>query len=143
MITMSGMLIMKIINSSYSKYVDTETGIRAFDSVLVLLNRASLGYMDIRGRANKILTQLWGVHRDFKTRREEEPGLKIKSRLGASLLHDELWMWREQFAGQRGAAQSSTAPAINETAACELNCLNFRLVQVSNSYRQHLLTHAR
>ena len=132
MITMGAMLIMKIINSSYSKYVDTETGIRAFDSVMVMLKRASVGYMDIRGRASKICTQLLGVHRDFKARREEEPGLKVKTRLAASLLHDELWMWREEFAGQRGAGQSSAAVPSSQTAQCKPDHRNIVLIEISN-----------
>jgi hypothetical protein len=111
----SGMLIMKIINSSYSKYVDIEGGKLAFNKVLALLRRASLEDNDVRGRGGKILAQLWTVHHSRTVRREQEPSLRVKSRFGASVLHDGLWAWREEFGGQASPQPRSPQPVSNPT----------------------------
>ena len=106
----AAMLVMKIINSSYSRYVDTERGKRSFNIVLGLLRRAVLEDNDIRGRGGKILAQLWTVHHSRAVRRVQEPNLKVKSRLGASVLHDELWTWREEFGGQERSPARQSGP---------------------------------
>jgi transcriptional regulatory protein LEU3 len=111
----SGMLIMKIINSSYSRYVDTEGGKLAFNKVLALLRRASLEDNDVRGRGGKILAQLWTLHHSRIVRREQEPSLRVKSRFGASVLHDGLWAWREEFGGQAGPQSGPSQPISNPT----------------------------
>lgn len=96
----AGMLVMKIINSSYARYVDIEEGKRSFNIVLSLLRKAILEDNDLRGRGGKILAQLWTIHHSRTIRRGQEPNLKVQSRLGASVLHDGLWAWREEFGGQ-------------------------------------------
>jgi transcriptional regulatory protein LEU3 len=111
----SGMLIMKIINSSYSRYVDIEGGKLAFNKVLALLRRASLEDNDVRGRGGKILAQLWTVHHSRTVRREQEPSLRVKSRFGASVLHDGLWAWREEFGGQASPQSGFSQPISNPT----------------------------
>ena len=109
-LTVAGLLLMKILNSSYSSYLDIEQGKKAFSDVLVMLRKASVEDNDLRGRVSKILAQLWSVHRSSSLRREQEPSLRIKSRCGASLLHDSLWIWREEFGGQ-AAVHSNGANA--------------------------------
>lgn len=109
-LTVAAILLMKIISSSYSRYVDVESGKSAFNSVLSMHRRASVEDNDLRGRAGKILAQLWSVHQSLAVRREQEPTLNIKTRLGASVLHDSLWMWREEFGGQRATASVSSQP---------------------------------
>ncbi|KAN0099888.1 hypothetical protein V8E51_013663 [Hyaloscypha variabilis] len=111
----SGMLIMKIINSSYSRYVDIAGGKLAFNKVLALLRRSSLEDNDIRGRGGKILAQLWTVYNSRTVRREQEPSLRIKSRFGASVLHDGLWAWREEFGGQASPQSGPSQPVSNPT----------------------------
>jgi hypothetical protein len=109
-LTVAAILLMKIISSSYSRYVDVESGKSAFNSVLSMHRRASVEDNDLRGRAGKILAQLWSVHHSLAVRREQEPTLNIKTRLGASVLHDSLWTWREEFGGQRATASVSSQP---------------------------------
>jgi len=111
----SGMLLMKIINSSYSRYVDIEGGKLAFNKVLALLRRSSLEDNDVRGRGGKILAQLWTVHHSRTVRREQEPSLRVKSRFGVSVLHDGLWTWREEFGGQTGPQSAPSQPISNPT----------------------------
>lgn len=100
-LTVSGMMIMKIINSSYSHYVDVEEGKKAFNNVVTMLRKASVEDNDLRGRVSKIISQLWGLHHSLNLRKESDPVIRLKSRRSASLLHDSLWMWREEFGGQR------------------------------------------
>ena len=97
---MAAILVMKIVNSSYSQYIDLESGRRAFNTVLSLMRKCSIEDNDLKGRMSKILAQLWGVHRSDPARRDQPPSLTIKSRFCASILHDSLWLWRERFGGQ-------------------------------------------
>jgi transcriptional regulatory protein LEU3 len=109
----AGMLIMKIIYSSYARYVDIESGKRSFNVVLGLLRRATLEDNDLRGRGGKIMAQLWTVHHSRTVRCEQEPNLTVKSRGGISVLHDGLWSWREEFGGQKGPPSGPSEPVSN------------------------------
>jgi transcriptional regulatory protein LEU3 len=117
-LTIAAMILMKIVNSSYASYIDTEEGKRAFNTAASLLRKSSVEDNDLQGRVNKIIAQLWNLHRNLNLRKEEEPTVHIKSRWGASLLHDSLWMWREEFGGQKALppklnATTSTSPSSN------------------------------
>jgi hypothetical protein len=111
----AGMLVIKIVGSSYARYVDIEGGKRSFNTVLGLLRRATLEDNDIWGRGGKILAQLWTVHHSRTVRREQEPNLTVKSRFGASVLHDGLWTWREEFGGQGGPSFRPSTLTLNPT----------------------------
>lgn len=101
LLTVAAMVLMKIVNSSYASYIDTEEGKRAFNTASSLLRKSSVEDNDLQGRVNKIIAQLWNLHRNLNLRKEEEPTVHIKTRWGASLLHDSLWTWREEFGGQK------------------------------------------
>jgi hypothetical protein len=139
MLTIAAMVLMKIINSSYAAYVDTEGGKRAFNAVLSLLRKSSVEDNDLQGRVSKIIAQLWGLHRTLNLRREEEPIIHIKTRWGASLLHDSLWMWREEFGGQRAApsalnASISTPPTYSRstsTGKISIDSFKYRVTMVN------------
>ena len=100
MLTVAALLQMKIVNSSYSRYIDTESGKKAFAAVIAMLGRASLKANDLHDRVRKIMEQLWTMHHSLVVKRKQEPSLNVKSRLGASVLHDSLWVWRQEFGGQ-------------------------------------------
>ncbi|MCJ1390034.1 hypothetical protein MMC18_002892 [Xylographa bjoerkii] len=102
-LTIAATVLLKIINSSYSVSVDHASGKQAFNSCLRFLRRASVEDNDLPGKGSRVMTQLWGVHRSFVAERVKEPRLKLKSRLGASVLHDSLWTWREELGGQPDA----------------------------------------
>ncbi|KAH8820272.1 hypothetical protein F5884DRAFT_41102 [Xylogone sp. PMI_703] len=108
LLTTTGMMLMKIINSKYSHFIDVTEGKKAFNSVVTMLRKSSVEDNDLRGRGSKIISQLWGLHHTLNSREEREPVIHMKSRRSASLLHDSLWMWREEFGGQRNI-QDSTA----------------------------------
>jgi hypothetical protein len=92
-------LVMKIVHSSYSQYIDVDEGKRVFDSIVALKLTApdKDSYRDdLRDRIRRILEQLWSLHHSLTLAREQEPSLRVKSRLGASVLHDALWTFRDQ-----------------------------------------------
>jgi len=97
--TISALVILKIIKSSYSNFVDAESGKSAFNSAISLIRQSSVEDNDLPGRASKILTQLWGIQSQRYQRTEDEPRIKLTTRSSASMLHDSLWLWRERFGG--------------------------------------------
>ena len=114
-LVLAAVLIMRIIHSTYSKYINIEEGNAAFDELLWMFRKASVENDDLRGRISKILTQLWSFHQSRAVKSiQEEPKLNIKTRLGASLLHDSLWTWREEFGGQRDVVRAAVPNASNE-----------------------------
>jgi transcriptional regulatory protein LEU3 len=102
---LAAIVILKLNHSSCFKYIDTESGKRAFDLGILLLRQASLQDNDLPGRTSEILVQLWSAQ-EQQGRRDEEPSLKLRTRSGASLLHDSLWAWREKFGGQGSGTQT-------------------------------------
>lgn len=132
-LVMAAIIIMKTIGSSYSRFVDVEKGKRAFNSVLFMLRRYSVEDNDLKGRLSKILTQLWNVHQSLPAKREQEPSLRVKTRLSASVLHDSLWMWREQFGGQ-----SKTPPLPADTNSPLEPQLIGPVLDLQSSQPQHI-----
>jgi transcriptional regulatory protein LEU3 len=80
MLIMAAMMLIEIINSSYSMYIDIGGGKRAFNTVLAMLRKASVENNDLRGRTSTILARLWGGHHSLTVRREQEPNVHIKTR---------------------------------------------------------------
>ncbi|CAK42661.1 hypothetical protein M747DRAFT_313759 [Aspergillus niger ATCC 13496] len=99
-ISIAAMFIMKLSYSNLGPFVDLETGKRSFNSAIALTRRTSIEDNDLPGRMSKILTQLWSAQVVHRGQRDKPPGLRLKTRLAASLVHDSIWMWREQFGGQ-------------------------------------------
>lgn len=88
---------LKVLRSGYSKLVDEIEGRKTFNLGLSLMRRCSIEDNDLPGRFSKIFAQLWNATPGTPTGNGE---LKVRSRLGGSLLHDTLWKWRECFGGQ-------------------------------------------
>ena len=115
MLILAAIVLLKIISSKYSCLVDVTTGTRNFNASIHLLRRCSLEDNDNYGRSSKILSQLWCFHRTSPGYREDIPSLRINTRLGASILHDTLWIWRQQFGEQ--AQVTSLDPQCQENNA--------------------------
>lgn len=105
-ISIAAMFILKLSYSNLSPFLDLENGKRAFNSAIMLTRRISIEDNDLPGRTSTILTQLWSAQARGG-QRDKEPGLKLKTRLAASLLHDSLWTWREIFGGQGGSGANT------------------------------------
>lgn len=97
---LAALFILRLLNSNYSQLLDVECGRHAFNTALGLLRRSSLEDNDLPARGSKILAQLWHGQ-NHSSQKSEEPRLKLRTRLAASLIHDSLWDWRERFGGQR------------------------------------------
>ncbi|OJJ67014.1 hypothetical protein ASPBRDRAFT_69469 [Aspergillus brasiliensis CBS 101740] len=110
-ISIAAMFILKLSYSNLGAYLDLDTGKRSFNSAIALTRRISIEDNDLPGRMSKILTQLWSAqvvqHRGQRDD-DKPPGLKLKTRLAASLVHDSMWMWREQFGGQPPRSGTNT-----------------------------------
>ena len=140
-LVLAAVLVMRIIHSSYSRYIDIKEGKLAFDNILWMFRKASVENDDLRGRIGKILTQLWSFHQSCSAKSiQDEPKLNIKTRLGASLLHDSLWTWREQFGGQRDALRAAAPTTSNynilgnsEGLPASINSLNTGNMDISDS----------
>ena len=113
MLILAAICLLKILSSNYSPYVDCASGKRLFNSSLILLRRCSLENNDSVGRASKILGQLWSVHRTLAVG-DEEPSLRVRTRLSASVLHDALWFWRQEFGGQENAYRAAEGMRLNQ-----------------------------
>lgn len=111
MLLSAAMVLMKIVNSKYSTYIDVEAARVSFNTANSMLKKASVEDNDLRERVSKIIEQLWSFHHTLNLRKEEEPTIHIKTRWGASLIHDSLWIWREEFGGQRTPLPSLSAAA--------------------------------
>jgi transcriptional regulatory protein LEU3 len=109
----AAIMVLKILDSSYAEFVDSESAKQSFNAALMSLRQASVETNDLPGRYAKILTQLWSLHSSIVASTNQEPELKVKTRIGASLLHDSLWQWRESFGGQLRAEQNYSGNSYN------------------------------
>ncbi len=133
MLTVAALLLMKIINSSYARYVDIMSGKKAFSDSLAILRDISLESGDLHDRVCHIMEQLWTVHQAVSMERDQEPTVNLKTRLGGSLLHDSLWTWRDVFGGQGvKAGQSGHITPVNP-ASSVVNSGSPQLLQMNDS----------
>ncbi|KAJ5128155.1 hypothetical protein N7448_008934 [Penicillium atrosanguineum] len=100
--SLAALFILRLEDSSLVGLLDAEGGKQSFNAALSLLRRTSLEDNDLPGRTSKILAQLWSMQGQSQ-QSGKEPHLKLRTRLAASLLHDQLWNWRESFGGQGSA----------------------------------------
>ncbi|RAL04864.1 Zn(II)2Cys6 transcription factor [Aspergillus ibericus CBS 121593] len=112
-ISIAAMFILKLSYSNLGPFLDLETGKRAFNSAIMLTRRISIEDNDLPGRTSKILTQLWSAQARGG-QRDKGPGLRLKTRLAASLLHDSIWAWREQFGGQMSGTTTPSGAVPHE-----------------------------
>lgn len=89
-------LILKVLNSSCSQYVDCEAGASLFHSIVAAIRRCSVEENDLAIRGANILADVWYRRNEIIVNRDIEPELVTRSRLGASLMFDCLWRWKEQ-----------------------------------------------
>ncbi|KIW26153.1 uncharacterized protein PV07_09273 [Cladophialophora immunda] len=97
-------VIFKVLNSSYHRFVDGDAGSMSFHTATVILRRSSLESNDIGDRAASRLTQLWRAYSIIQEKKQEEPVLQVKNRLGASLMYDFLWQYRDHCGIQANGA---------------------------------------
>lgn len=103
--SLAALFLLRLERSNFADTLGVEGGEQAFNAALSLLRRVSSEENDLPDRTSKILAQLWSVQ-GRSQQSSQEPRLKLRSRLAASLLHDELWNWRETFGGQGSASHT-------------------------------------
>lgn len=89
-------LIFRVLNSSLSQHVDCETGASLFHSLVAAIRRCSVEENDLAIRGANVLADVWYRRNEFIEDRAKEPVLVTRSRLGANLMFDCLWRWKEQ-----------------------------------------------
>lgn len=113
----AGMLICKVVHSSYAQSLDPEKGKDAFNICVSIFKQSSIENNDIHGRMSKILTQVWAICKSRPEQHELPPKLSVKSRLFSSIVHDSLWLWREKYSGEPNTGAPSLAPPLIPNAS--------------------------
>jgi hypothetical protein len=94
----AGYVILKVLHSSFSQYVDCEAGAALFHSMVAALRECSVEEDDMSTRASKILSDVWNHREEVLGDKSAEPVLVTRSRIGTSILIDCLWRWKEYWA---------------------------------------------
>jgi hypothetical protein len=105
-------IILKVLNSSFSQYVDCEAGTVLFHSTVTALRKCSIEEGDMSIRASKILADVWNHRDEVLGDRSSEPVLVTRSRIGTNILIDCLWRWKEYWA----RVEAATGKPINVSA---------------------------
>lgn len=105
LITLAALFILRLCDSSLANHLDMDGGKRAFHSAMSFLRNVSVEDNDLPGKSSRIFSQLWTMQ-GTSQHSQQEPRLKLRTRLAASLLHDQIWTWRESFGGQKSAART-------------------------------------
>lgn len=103
MTSLAALFLLRLERSNFADTLGVGGGEQSFNAALSLMRRASSEENDLSDRTSKILGQLWSAQGRFQ-QSSQGHRLKLRSRLAASLLHDELWNWRETFGGQGSAS---------------------------------------
>ncbi len=100
MLFLAAAVLMKVLNSTYARYVDVDFGKQVFTTAISALRRWCIQDNDKAARSADMLTQMWSVYSEKNAKRPEEPSLRFKCRLGISLIYDILWHWREEMSAR-------------------------------------------
>ncbi|TVY34924.1 Regulatory protein, partial [Lachnellula occidentalis] len=98
-------IMLKVLRSSYRHDIDFEAGKKLCSDATVAASRVAVGSGDSAGKVAKMVAQVW--HSGDTGVLEEPPELLVKSRLGASIIYDFIWRWRQEFGGVPEAYPSS------------------------------------
>ena len=108
-------LVLKILNSSYSRYVDFKEGKKSFNTSVLALRRWSVANNDLSGRTAEILLVLWRGLDASSAKTEDEPRLRLHSRQCANLFWDGLWRWKDEFGGHTNTHSLPSNPPLYAT----------------------------
>jgi hypothetical protein len=88
-------VLFKVLASNYAHFVDADSGALLFNTALSAIRRCSINENDMAARGADILGEMWKTKGN--TVPDEEPSLVVQSRLGASVLFDSVWRWKERI----------------------------------------------
>ncbi|KAH6676544.1 hypothetical protein B0J14DRAFT_560838 [Halenospora varia] len=130
MVALATSVLLRVLKTSLARYVaDPQAGRTSFLLAISLLKKMSVSANDMPSRMAGILSQLWTSEKVFKgdTGGQGSATMRIQSRMSMSSLHDMMWRWREEYAGQayenakisrskdQNAETSNQKPAGNQT----------------------------
>lgn len=114
-LTLAAFLVFKILNSSYSQYIDPVLAMASYSAATIALRECSVISSDLSCRQAELLTQIWRVEHTSSKRHHAEPSLRVKSRMSASVYHDCVWTCREEFGGEANAFLPQKSSAGNRS----------------------------
>lgn len=94
----AGYIIFKILNSSFSRFVDFDAGVALVEATQFALRRFSAAENDLAIRAANILSDIWMHRDDDPGEKATEPVLGLRSHLTAGMTYDAAFRWRKQTA---------------------------------------------
>lgn len=90
--------LLRILQSAASQSLDIGRARSSLFLAINLANQMSVESTDTAARMAIVLKQLWNSSKAFrKTDRSEYTALRIRNRLGHSLVIDTVWWWRDEF----------------------------------------------
>ena len=100
-------ILLQVLNSNLSACVDHAAGADFINAGLAALRIGAVESNDVFLRASEVYTSIWRMQQDDQEIKQQSPKLLIQSRLGASLLYDTLWKWRQYHVKGKSLEQTS------------------------------------
>ena len=109
MTSASGFVILKLVQSPATEYVDAAASKSLFNSAILAVRSMSVSNNDLPGRLAEVLAQLKA--RGNRAARNKTDWqilqLNVRSRMSMSIVFDSLWEWRRGFEMGESKAPSS------------------------------------
>ena len=102
---LAAFVILRVGKSSVRAGLDQQRGKSCYFAAISLSKRLSVRSDDLAARGSIILPQMY-TSKSIIRRPDGTPDplwLRCRSRLGFSIFHDCLWLWRQEFGGQPGS----------------------------------------
>ena len=97
-------VLLKVLHSSLSLFVDFESGKVLFNTALFTIRRLSLQRHDQASKTANMLLQLFRFYESVPGSGDEEPRLRVRSRFGASIVYDLILNVRNYCYQEKDAA---------------------------------------
>jgi hypothetical protein len=126
-------VLMKVLKSTYARFVDVDAGEQAFNTTISALRKSAIQENDKANRSADMLSQMWLFNSEMDAKKPEDPSLRFKSRLGNSLIYDMLRHWRDEMIarGQGGwpgnvswHAGPTNVPGVDQGEKSQIQNLN-------------------
>lgn len=97
MIVSAAFALMKMLKSSFNRYIDFEHGKLLFNGAISAIRRISVMDHDRPVRLADILGQMWNANGTEIDPGEDALHLKVRCRMSMSHVYDTVWRWRQRF----------------------------------------------
>lgn len=96
MIVSAAFALMKMLRSSFSRFINFEHGKLLFNGAISAIRRISVMDHDRPIRLADILAQMWNAT-NTDTAEVDALQLKVRCRMSMSHVYDTVWRWRQRF----------------------------------------------